>query len=735
MTRHHCWAIVAGLACAIQSPGVYAAPPPPADQQPPKSPWTTTAIVEAPNVLETAITRDGTKALYIVRVNNIEADKRESHLYEVSLTTGNQREILRASWISDIAAVPETDDWSFRADLGAGVQLYRLAKTGHLSPIVLQPKTVIVGYDPTIAISYSPTEDNQAFGVLGYGWSANGKYLWYSTAHTIAPVSKPMVVLDNPLIPLDVYVPNVSELHVINQQGNDTTVASSQGDTSPFPTIIYNSNAASWDVSANPGGSPSLIYRAETAVPNHARVFEQKRYDPTTRASSSITPEDTNQLSAGRRTGTRGGTLKIMRTTGEPHLVEEMAAGEQLDLGKAALSFSWPYAKGEWHFQTERSAVQAVRITDFNLRNSIVKMTPDNRIHYLEPTLSLSHCSFSEAAAKGVCVREGITQPPELVSVDVKSWSTRFVASVDRRYETIKPLRAEPRIWKAGALEATGFLLYPRDYVPGRRYPAIILTHGYDADNTFARKGFQWSYPAQVWAERGYLVIGVNDIVDFPGTEKAKAYDQWVGVSNDLPPEKLFQLIWQDNVKIYVETVRSLASAGVIDPDRVGIAGFSRGSQMVDVAVTQTNLFKAASSGDGGNFAPSTYWWQGINETLKMLFGGSPYDPRYQAKWAEIAPAFRAENARTPVLFQTAKSLVGEIDFYHALRDHNVPAEIAFWPNESHLFHSPLNQLTAMEQNLDWFDFWLKGTEDTDPLKAEQYARWRTLRERQTASN
>jgi hypothetical protein len=30
---------------------------------------------------------------------------------------------------------------------------------------------------------------------------------------------------------------------------------------------------------------------------------------------------------------------------------------------------------------------------------------------------------------------------------------------------------------------------------------------------------------------------------------------------------------------------------------------------------------------------------------------------------------------------------------------------------------------------VDWFDFWLNSHEDPDPSKAEQYSRWRKLRD------
>jgi len=35
---------------------------------------------------------------------------------------------------------------------------------------------------------------------------------------------------------------------------------------------------------------------------------------------------------------------------------------------------------------------------------------------------------------------------------------------------------------------------------------------------------------------------------------------------------------------------------------------------------------------------------------------------------------------------------------------------------------------------VDWFCFWLKGEEDPDPAKAEQYKRWRELRKLHEAS-
>jgi hypothetical protein len=41
----------------------------------------------------------------------------------------------------------------------------------------------------------------------------------------------------------------------------------------------------------------------------------------------------------------------------------------------------------------------------------------------------------------------------------------------------------------------------------------------------------------------------------------------------------------------------------------------------------------------------------------------------------------------------------------------------------------PWEQLTSQQGAVDWYRFWLQGFEDPDTAKAEQYARWRQMRE------
>ena len=48
-----------------------------------------------------------------------------------------------------------------------------------------------------------------------------------------------------------------------------------------------------------------------------------------------------------------------------------------------------------------------------------------------------------------------------------------------------------------------------------------------------------------------------------------------------------------------------------------------------------------------------------------------------------------------------------------------------------HILQKPRDRIVSQEGNVDWFCFWLKGEEDSDPAKMEQYLRWRELRKLQ----
>ena len=59
------------------------------------------------------------------------------------------------------------------------------------------------------------------------------------------------------------------------------------------------------------------------------------------------------------------------------------------------------------------------------------------------------------------------------------------------------------------------------------------------------------------------------------------------------------------------------------------------------------------------------------------------------------------------------------------------PVDLIYMGDGAHILVKPWERMISQQGDVDWFCFWLKGEEDADPAKAEQYARWRELRKLQ----
>src|SRR3546814_3227756 len=100
---------------------------------------------------------------------------------------------------------------------------------------------------------------------------------------------------------------------------------------------------------------------------------------------------------------------------------------------------------------------------------------------------------------------------------------------------------------------------------------------------------------------------------------------------------------------------------------------------MVNVTMTQSKVFRAASSGDGGFLEPMGYFV--ISENYRSIFGGSPFDPEDTALYQRLSPTFRAEQAAGPVLQQVAGGSASQLAFHVSLREANVPSALVYYPS------------------------------------------------------
>jgi hypothetical protein len=78
-------------------------------------------------------------------------------------------------------------------------------------------------------------------------------------------------------------------------------------------------------------------------------------------------------------------------------------------------------------------------------------------------------------------------------------------------------------------------------------------------------------------------------------------------------------------------------------------------------------------------------------------------------------------------------SVLGNWEWFAGLKYLNKPVEFALYPDAGHEPVLPADRLAIQGGDVDWFAFWLKGEEDQDPSKAQEYSRWREMRRLQRA--
>jgi dipeptidyl aminopeptidase/acylaminoacyl peptidase len=252
--------------------------------------------------------------------------------------------------------------------------------------------------------------------------------------------------------------------------------------------------------------------------------------------------------------------------------------------------------------------------------------------------------------------------------------------------------KAESVNWKSEGFRVQGWLLFPKDYDPSKKYPLIVEVHGGPAAAVVARWGGGGGISSTAFSALGYFVLEPNPRGSYGQGEaftQANRKDFGYGDLRDI-----------------LSGVDTVLSKYPVDPQRVGITGWSYGGFMTMFAVTQTNRFKAAVSGAGLSNWQSYYGENSIDQWMIPYFGASVYDD--PAVYAKSSAINFIKQAHTPTLV-----VVGDRDgecpapqsfeFWHALRDEHVPTELVVYANEGHGFVNPEHRRDVMDRAVEWF--------------------------------
>jgi dienelactone hydrolase len=180
-----------------------------------------------------------------------------------------------------------------------------------------------------------------------------------------------------------------------------------------------------------------------------------------------------------------------------------------------------------------------------------------------------------------------------------------------------------------------------------------------------------------------------------------------------------------------------LIQRGLVEPTKVGLAGFSRNGWYTEYSLTHGGFpYAAAIAADNWDPSYTSTMLFGDFESAAAVNGAPPFGEGLH-RWLEKAPAFNAERIATPLMKieQSTGGLFGVLTHWELvarMRFLGKPLEFYVMPDvPEHGSHNTQNpgQIMAVQQRaVDWFDFWLNGREDPDERKAEQYAGWRRLR-------
>jgi len=228
------------------------------------------------------------------------------------------------------------------------------------------------------------------------------------------------------------------------------------------------------------------------------------------------------------------------------------------------------------------------------------------------------------------------------------------------KYETIR--------WKStDGRTIEGLLIKPDNYREDRKYPLIVDIHG--GPSSAYTNGF--SSDIHIFSANDYVVFQPN----YRGSSgygeefKRELVGGWPGLSFD----------------DIMTGVDYLIERGIVQPDSMGIRGWSAGGDLSNWALVSTHRFKAISTGASSLF-PEEY----------------------------------IRNAKTPTLIHCGENDKNNIsqseELYTALRQIGVPTEFIVYPNTGHTvgnvrygIGNMRYMMVKMQADFYWFEKWIRG--------------------------
>ncbi len=301
--------------------------------------------------------------------------------------------------------------------------------------------------------------------------------------------------------------------------------------------------------------------------------------------------------------------------------------------------------------------------------------------------------SISRDAETIGLIRQSFDKPPEVWAGKSGKWK-----QITHRNDGLHPAwgKSVSLHWTTDIGKVQGWLTYPSDFDLTKKYPLVVRVHGGPSWAVTPAWPTRWSY-AMALPSQGYFVFQPNPRGSYGQGEKftaANVKDFGYGDFRDI-----------------MAGVDEAIKSAPIDPERIGLTGWSYGGYMTMWGVTQTNRFRAAVAGAGLSDWLSYYGENKIDQWMPPFFGENVYDD--PAVYARSSPITFIKNVKTPTLVVVGDS-DGECpppqsyEFWHALKTMGVPTQLVIYPHEGHEFADPAHSRDVIERAVGWFNQYLQ---------------------------
>ena len=718
---------VAAILTATLSAAVLTAPPTPAltAQQ---RPFTFMDVQEMKRAGSWTPSPDGAWMLYTVTTPDWEAAESQTDIHLVSLSEG----------VPSARQLTYTDDKNETSPMWAPDGSFFLFSSNRDGD---RTQLYMMRHDGGEARKITGADD----GVSGFGFSPDGNWLVYRSGESNREQLHRLAVADLP--------------DAEPAQLTDGAAGVDQWDFSPDGSRIYFTRPDSFDEDERKRREEGFTVDIRNAVTplsslwsvGVATAAERRETDDPSYSVNSFTLSDD-----GRWIGLTGGSperfernITAQRLYADLYLME-VATGEierltdNYEVGESGLSFS---PDGRWIAfsapdEMERYSMTENRVyireagdrggafrklgADFDQSSSVGFWSEDSRTIYFNAGVTVTTQLHALDVATGQ-VRQ-LTGERAALSVsrnddtgtiligysDPKTPPTVFtVESVDQvadrsawtQLVDVNPQLADVAFGEEAEINwrssdgrmVGGVLVHPVGYQEGRRYPLIVAIHGGPASADVLR--FNGGYNAQVYAGAGYAVLKPN----YRGSRNY-GNEHRTDIVGDY-----FTMGYED----IMTGVDHLIAEGIVDGGRMGALGWSAGGHWSNWILTQTDRFKAISSGAGTMNWISMYAQSDVQRNRQFYVGDGFLYEDFD-NYFNQSPLKYISNAKTPTMIHVVEGdprvpSPQSVELHMALKKLDVPTELFMYPGRSHGIPDPRNRLVKAVSEMAWMDYYVRG--------------------------